>query len=86
MPAIDYPVTSNFCDLGFGRACSSRLKARLFGNLRIMIIVGLILMLIGFVAAIPILWTVGIVVALVGIVLLVLGHNGRRIGGRSHYF
>ncbi len=51
-----------------------------------MIIVGLILMLIGFVAAIPILWTVGIVVALVGIVLLVLGHNGRRIGGRSHYF
>ena len=56
------------------------------GNSRRVIIVGLILMLIGFVAAIPLLWTVGIVVALVGLVLLVLGHNGRRIGGRSHYF
>ncbi len=51
-----------------------------------MIIVGLILMLIGFVAGIPILWSVGIVVALVGLVLLLLGRSGRRVGGRSHYF
>ncbi len=51
-----------------------------------MIIVGLVLMLIGFVAAIPVMWSVGIVVAIIGLVLLVLGRNGRRIGGRSHYF
>lgn len=51
-----------------------------------MIIAGLILMLIGLVAGIPILWTVGIVLALIGLVLLVLGRTGREVGGRHHYW
>ncbi len=51
-----------------------------------MIILGLILMLIGLVAAIPILWSVGIVLALVGLVLLVLGRSGHAVGGRHHYW
>ena len=51
-----------------------------------MIIIGLILMLIGLVAAIPVLWSVGIVVAIIGLVLLVLGRTGHAVGGRHHYW
>jgi Family of unknown function (DUF6131) len=51
-----------------------------------MIIVGVVLMLIGFIAKIPILWSLGILVALVGLVLLLLGAAGREIGGRRHYY
>jgi Family of unknown function (DUF6131) len=51
-----------------------------------MIILGVVLMLIGFVAKIPILWSVGIVVALIGLVLLLFGAAGREIGGRRHYY
>jgi hypothetical protein len=51
-----------------------------------MIIVGLVLMLIGFIAGIPILWSLGILVAVIGLVLLLLGTAGREVGGRRHYF
>jgi hypothetical protein len=51
-----------------------------------MIILGVVLLLIGFIANIPILWTVGIVIALVGVALMVLGMAGRAIGGRKHYY
>jgi hypothetical protein len=51
-----------------------------------MIVIGLVLMLIGFVAAIPVLWSIGIVVALVGLVLLLFGAAGREVGGRRHYY
>jgi hypothetical protein len=50
------------------------------------IAVGLILMLVGFLLAIPVLWTVGIIVLVVGLVLLVLGSTGRQVGGRRHYY
>jgi len=46
----------------------------------------LLLMLIGFLLGVPILWTIGIVVAIVGLVLLLLGRSGRRVGGRAHYW
>jgi hypothetical protein len=51
-----------------------------------MIILGLILLLIGFLAAIPIVWTIGIVVLVVGLVFLLLGAVGRGVGGRRHYW
>jgi hypothetical protein len=51
-----------------------------------MIAVGLILMLLGFLFGIPILWTVGIVLLLVGAVLLIMGSTGRAVGGRRHYY
>jgi hypothetical protein len=50
------------------------------------IIFGLILLLIGFVAGIAILWTLGVIVLIVGVVLWILGATGRAIGGRRHYF
>ncbi len=51
-----------------------------------MIVLGIILLVIGFLAKITILWTVGIVVLVVGLVLLVLGMAGRAVGGRKHWY
>ncbi len=51
-----------------------------------MIILGLALLIIGFIASIPILWTIGIIVLLVGLILAVMGSSGRTLGGRRHYY
>jgi len=50
------------------------------------IVFGLILLLIGFVTGIAILWTIGVIVLIVGLVLWALGAAGHAIGGRRHYF
>ncbi|WP_433723121.1 DUF6131 family protein [Nocardia sp. CA-129566] len=51
-----------------------------------MIILGIILLIVGFIFSIPILWTIGIVVLVIGLVLMLLGSTGRAIGGRRHYY
>jgi hypothetical protein len=51
-----------------------------------MILLGVVLMIIGFIASIPILWTVGIILVVIGLVLALLGSTGRPVGGRRHYF
>jgi hypothetical protein len=51
-----------------------------------MIILGIVLLIIGFVVKIAILWTIGIVVLLIGLILAVLGMVGHAVGGRRHYF
>jgi hypothetical protein len=51
-----------------------------------MILLGVVLMIIGFIASIPILWTVGIILVVIGLVLALLGGTGRPVGGRRHYF
>jgi hypothetical protein len=51
-----------------------------------MIVLGIILLLIGFVAKIAIAWTIGIIVLIVGLILLLLGSTGRAVGGRRHYW
>lgn len=51
-----------------------------------MIILGLILLLLGLLTGIGILWSVGVVLVIVGAVLMLLGRSGRRIGGRAHYY
>ncbi len=51
-----------------------------------MIVLGLILLLLGLVLGIGILWTIGIVLILVGAVLWVLGSMDRAVGGRRHYW
>lgn len=51
-----------------------------------MIIFGAILMLIGFIVGVPILWTIGLVVLIIGAVLWLLGSTGRAVGGRRHYY
>ncbi len=51
-----------------------------------MIILGIVLLIIGFVAGIPILWTIGVILLLIGLALWVLGSIGHQVGGRRHYF
>jgi hypothetical protein len=50
------------------------------------IILGIILFLIGLVAGISLLQTVGLILAVVGVVLALLGMSGRAVGGRAHYY
>lgn len=51
-----------------------------------MIVLGLVLMIIGFIGGIAILWSIGIVLALVGLIFLLLGRTGREFAGRRHFF
>jgi hypothetical protein len=51
-----------------------------------MIILGILLLVIGFVTGIAILWTIGIVVVIIGAILAILGMAGHAVGGRRHYF
>lgn len=51
-----------------------------------MIVLGIILLIAGFVLSIPVLWTIGIIVLVIGLVLLVAGRMGHALGGRRHYF
>jgi uncharacterized protein DUF6131 len=51
-----------------------------------MIILGLILLIIGFLAHISILWTIGIILLVIGAVLALVGTAGREIGGRRHWY
>jgi len=51
-----------------------------------MIILGLIILVVGFLLSIPVLWTIGLILMVVGAVLWILGATGRAVGGRSHYW
>jgi uncharacterized protein DUF6131 len=51
-----------------------------------MIILGIVLLIVGFILKAAILWTIGIILVLVGLVMLLLGSMGRAVGGRRHYY
>ena len=51
-----------------------------------MILLGIILLIIGFVVKIAILWTIGIIVLVIGLILALLGTVGHAVGGRRHYW
>ncbi|GAB2675534.1 DUF6131 family protein [Thalassiella azotivora] len=51
-----------------------------------MIVLGLILLILGFLLDISILWTIGVILLVVGAILWILGASGRAIGGRKHWF
>jgi hypothetical protein len=51
-----------------------------------LIIAGVILLLIGLLFGVSILYTIGIILIIVGAVLWVVGSTGRAIGGRRHYY
>ena len=50
------------------------------------LILGLILLILGFVLNIGILWTIGIILLVVGAVLWLLGSIGRPVAGRRWYW
>jgi len=51
-----------------------------------MIILGIILLVVGFLLKIAILWTIGIVVLVIGLILLIVGALGHELGGRRHWY
>jgi len=51
-----------------------------------MIILGLVLLLIGWLLGFGILMTIGVILLVVGLVLLVLGRTGHPLGGRSNWY
>jgi uncharacterized membrane protein HdeD (DUF308 family) len=52
----------------------------------IMIVLGIILLIIGFIAKIAILWTLGIILVVIGLILALVGAGGREIAGRRHWY
>ena len=51
-----------------------------------MLVVGLVLLLIGIFAHIPILTTIGIILLIVGAVFWILGSVGRPVAGRRYWY
>lgn len=51
-----------------------------------MIILGLILLIVGYLTSITLLYYLGGLLLIVGVVLLVLGRTGRAVGGRSNWY
>lgn len=51
-----------------------------------MIVLGIILLVLGWLLGISILYTVGGILLVVGLILLLLGSVGRPVGGRRWYF
>jgi hypothetical protein len=51
-----------------------------------MFVLGVVLLLLGWLLGIQILWTIGIILVVVGAVLYLLGAVGRSIGPRRHYW
>jgi hypothetical protein len=51
-----------------------------------MIVLGVILLVIGLVAGLGILVTVGVILLIIGAVLFMLGQVGRPFRGRRHYW
>ena len=47
---------------------------------------GILLLIVGFIAKVAIIWTIGIVLVVVGAVLVLLGATGRAVGGRRHWY
>jgi hypothetical protein len=51
-----------------------------------LITLGIILLIVGFIAKVAIIWTIGIILVVVGAILVLLGMMGRAVGGRRHFF
>lgn len=51
-----------------------------------MIVLGVILLVVGFIAKISILWSIGIALVVIGAVLALLGRAGTKVGGRAHWY
>jgi hypothetical protein len=51
-----------------------------------MIILGLILLIVGWLVHISILETIGVILLIIGAVLWILGAVGRPLAGRRHYW
>ena len=51
-----------------------------------MIVLGVILLILGYLLSVPVVWTIGIILVVVGAVLWIAGSLGRPVAGRRHYW
>jgi hypothetical protein len=51
-----------------------------------MILLGIVVLIAGFVFKISILWTIGVILVVIGVVLMLMGRMGHAVGGRRHYY
>jgi hypothetical protein len=51
-----------------------------------MIVLGIVLLILGFIFSIPLLWSIGVVLIVIGAVLWVLGSVGRPVAGRRYWY
>lgn len=51
-----------------------------------MIAIGLICLILGFIFGAPVLWTIGIILLVIGLILALAGAAGREVGGRRHWY
>jgi hypothetical protein len=51
-----------------------------------MIIIGVILLILGFITGVAVIWTIGIIALVIGLILALLGAVGHAVGGRRHYW
>ncbi|WCD86288.1 hypothetical protein KPP03845_102631 [Streptomyces xanthophaeus] len=51
-----------------------------------MIVLGIILLVVGWLTSLSILWTIGLILVVIGIILWILGAVGHSVGGRKHYY
>ncbi|MDQ3827546.1 MAG: DUF6131 family protein [Actinomycetota bacterium] len=51
-----------------------------------MIVLGIVLLILGWLLGIGILWTLGIILIVIGVILELLGAVGRPVLGRRHYY
>ncbi len=51
-----------------------------------MIVLGAILLILGLIFGIDILWTIGVVLIVIGAVFWILGSTGRAVGGRKVWY
>ena len=51
-----------------------------------MILLGIVLLIAGFVFKISVLWTIGVILVVIGVVLMLMGRMGHAVGGRCHYY
>ena len=51
-----------------------------------MIVLGVILLIIGFITAVKIIWILGVIAVVIGAVFAIAGFAGREIGGRRHWY
>ena len=71
---------------GFGNSLVRQFQNPTYRIGLTMIVLGIILLLIGYFTSLSILYTIGGILVVVGIVLWILGAVGRPVGGRKVWF
>jgi hypothetical protein len=51
-----------------------------------MFTLGVVFLILGFFLGVPFLWSLGVILLVIGAVLWLLGALGREVGGRRHYY